>query len=63
MKKNKVIFLFHDAEKNNGATHSMMDVIDYLYEKKDIMPILAFPKKKRNSNRVCKEKRISSIHF
>lgn len=40
----KVMFLFHDTERNNGANHSMMDVIDNLKKTKKVHPIIVFPK-------------------
>nr|WP_304054046.1 glycosyltransferase family 4 protein [Enterocloster clostridioformis] len=42
----KVLFIFHDSERNNGANHSMMDIIDYLAKFSGVEPYIAFPKKK-----------------
>ncbi|KEZ91201.1 glycosyltransferase family 4 protein [Lacrimispora celerecrescens] len=42
----KVIFVFHDSERNNGANHSMMDVIDYISIHNGVEPLLIFPKLK-----------------
>lgn len=45
MSKKKVLFLFHETDKNNGANHSMMDIIDFLNTSEEIVPYIAFPKK------------------
>ena len=38
----KVLFLFHECGRNDGASHSMMDIIDYL-ALNGVKPVIAFP--------------------
>ncbi|SCI44963.1 glycosyltransferase family 4 protein [Romboutsia sp. 1001713B170207_170306_H8] len=45
MKNRRVLFLFHDENRHNGANRSMMDIIDYLAQNENIDPIIVFPKK------------------
>ena len=41
----KVLFIFHDSERNNGANRSMMDIIDYLAKNNGVEPYIVFPQK------------------
>lgn len=41
----KVLFLFHDTDANSGASHSLMDLVDYLNDTEKISVYVAFPGK------------------
>lgn len=56
MAKKKVLFLFHDSVRNNGANHSMMDIIDFLTDNNKIVPYIAFPKKSGSAIDYAKNK-------
>lgn len=59
--KIRVAFIFHEVDRNNGANHSMMDVIDYMASSGEVEPVIVFPKPSGTAIEYAKSRRYTVI--
>lgn len=58
-----VLFCFHDANKNSGATRSLIDIIDNLLLKDNVKIVAAFPVKNGTAIDYLKSKGVAIVPF
>ena len=58
-----ILFCFHDANKNNGANRSLIDIIDNLLLKDNVKIVAAFPVKNGTGIDYLKSKGVDIVPF